>query len=90
LGIQQFEIFLVILRVCPKTLDIHSQSLTNEELEDLAPLLIQKELQQEQEVPILWSTETHDLQEILGGIDRYLHKFGDIDPDREQSCSIRR
>jgi hypothetical protein len=36
------------------------------------------------------SIETHDLQEILAGIDRYLQMLGDIDSDWEQSCCIRR
>jgi hypothetical protein len=34
--------------------------------------------------------ETHDLQEILTGIDRYLQRLGDIDPDRKKSYPTRR
>jgi hypothetical protein len=37
-----------------------------------------------------WSIETHDLQEILAGIDRYPRRLGGIDRGWEQSCSIRR
>jgi hypothetical protein len=57
----------------------HSQALTNQGLEDLVAQLTQK--QQLQEKPILWSIETHDLQEILVGTDRYLKRLGDIDHD---------
>jgi hypothetical protein len=31
-----------------------------------------------------------DLQEILAGIDSYLQRLGDINPDWERRCSIRR
>jgi hypothetical protein len=44
LNIQQFENFLVISFVFSKILHSHSQSLTSEELEDLAAQLIQKQL----------------------------------------------
>jgi hypothetical protein len=67
----------------------HSQPLTEEELEDLAVQLTQKQ-QQEQEEPILRSVETYDLKEILAGIDTYLQRLGNVDPDWERSCSIRR
>jgi hypothetical protein len=67
----------------------NSQPLANEELEDLATQLTQEQQQQE-EVPVLQSREIHDLQEILDGSDRYLRRLGDIDPDWEQNCSIRR
>jgi hypothetical protein len=62
----------------------------NEELENLAEQFTQKQQWQEQEEPILQSIKTHDLQEILAGNDRYPQKLGDIHPDWEQSCSIRR
>jgi hypothetical protein len=39
----------------------HSQSVIEEELKDLAVQLSQKQ-QQEQEEPILWSAEAHDLK----------------------------
>jgi hypothetical protein len=55
-------------------LESHSQPLTNKELEDLAAELTQKQQQQEQEEPILQSTETHDLQEILAGISGHLQR----------------
>jgi light-regulated signal transduction histidine kinase (bacteriophytochrome) len=67
----------------------HSQPLTEEELEDLVAQLTQKQ-QQEQEESILRSVETHDLKEILAGIDTYLQRLSDIDPDWERSRSIRR
>jgi hypothetical protein len=73
-----------------ESLESHSQPLTNEELEDLSAQLIQKQQQQEQEEPELQYIETYDLQEILAGIDRCLQSLGDIDPDWEQSCCIRR
>jgi hypothetical protein len=31
-----------------------------------------------------------DLQKILAAIDRYLERLGNIDPDWERSCSVRR
>jgi hypothetical protein len=52
--------------------------------------LTRKQQQQKQEEPILQSVETHDLQEILAGIDRYLRRLGDIHPVWELSCFIRR
>jgi hypothetical protein len=39
--------------------------------------------QQEREGTDLWYIETYDLQEILAGIEKYLQKLGDIDPDWE-------
>jgi light-regulated signal transduction histidine kinase (bacteriophytochrome) len=65
----------------PKILESHSHLLRNEELEDLAAQLTQKQQKQEQGETVLRSIETHDLQEILAGIDRYLQRLGDIDPD---------
>jgi hypothetical protein len=56
----------------------------------LTAKLTQKQQEQEPEDPVLQSVETHDLQEILVGIDSYLQRLGDIDPDWEQSCSIRK
>jgi hypothetical protein len=50
-------------------------------VEDFVAQLTQKQQQQEQEDPI----ETHDLQEILAGIDRYLQRLGDSGPDWERS-----
>jgi hypothetical protein len=51
--------------------------------------LTQTQEQQEEE-PILWSIETHDLKEILTEIETYLQRLGDIDADWEWSSSIRR
>jgi hypothetical protein len=66
------------------------QPLTNDELEDLAALVTQKQQQQEQGEPALRAIKNHDLQEIVVGIDRYLDRLGDIGPDWERSCPIRR
>jgi hypothetical protein len=72
LGLQQFdtcqfENFLVTALVFPKKLfENHSQSLTTEELEDLAAQLTQKQQQQVKQEPILRSTE------IVAATDRCL------------------
>jgi hypothetical protein len=63
----------------PGSLKSHSQHLTIEEVADLVAQLTQKQQQQEQEDPVLRSIETHDLQEILVGTDRYLRRFGNTD-----------
>jgi hypothetical protein len=69
-------------------LENHSQPLTNEEVEDLTAQLTEKQQQQEQEEAGSLSIETHDLQQILAGTDRYPQRLGNIDPGSEQSCSI--
>lgn len=69
----------------------HSQPIANGDLEDLAAQLTQKWQQQEQEESVLRSLETHDLQEILAGVDSYLQSLGDGGPGwEERSCSVRR
>jgi hypothetical protein len=68
-SIRRFEKFLVIFFVPPPP---PKGRLKNEELEDLASQLTQKQHQQEQEMSISRSTETRDLQEILAEIDNYL------------------
>jgi hypothetical protein len=86
LNICQFENFL-IPSFSPKS---YSKPPRNEELEDLAAQPTQKQQQQKQEELILWSIETHELQKMLAGIDRYLQRLGNTDPDWEWSCSITR
>jgi hypothetical protein len=50
-------------------------------VKDVAAQLTQKQQKQKQQEPI----ETHDLQESLAVIDRYLPRLGDIHPDWEWS-----
>jgi hypothetical protein len=43
-----------------------------------------------EEEAVSLSIETHDLQEILAGTDRYPQRLGNIDPGCERSCSLGR
>jgi hypothetical protein len=81
--IHQFENFLVISFVFSKKIwkILHCPPVTKKDSCIASARTRKSHLQ---------SIQTHELQEILEGIYRYLQRLGDIHPDSESTSSIRR
>lgn len=71
----------------------HAQSLSNEELEELAHNLTEQQKDQKDEnerETAIKRMKTNDLQDILATIDNATQKLCDIDPDWERSSTVKK